>query len=83
MKKKMLFYVFRSRILIDSLIYYSSITLFSGLTEKEIFLLFSPDLASVTSFSVEENDLIVIATDGLWDNLPDSTILEETKKMTV
>lgn len=40
-------------------------------------------MASVTSINVEENDLIVIATDGLWDNLPDSTIIEETKKMTV
>ncbi len=45
--------------------------------------LFSPDLASVTSFNVEENDFLVIATDGLWDNLSDATILEEIKKITV
>jgi serine/threonine protein phosphatase PrpC len=44
---------------------------------------FSPDLASVTSFNVEENDFIVIGTDGLWDNLPDVTILEEIKKIKV
>lgn len=44
---------------------------------------FSPDLASVSSFNVEENDFIVIATDGLWDNLPDATILEEIKKISV
>ncbi len=44
---------------------------------------FSPDLASVTSFNVEENDFLVIATDGLWDNLPDATILEEIKKIKV
>jgi serine/threonine protein phosphatase PrpC len=44
---------------------------------------FSPDHASVTSFNVEENDFIVIATDGLWDNLPDSTIVEEIKKINV
>ncbi|CAF4103943.1 unnamed protein product [Rotaria socialis] len=43
----------------------------------------SPDLASVTSFHVEENDFIVIATDGLWDNLPDTTILEEMKQIKV
>ena len=43
----------------------------------------SPDLASITSFSVEENDLIVVATDGVWDNLPDSTIIEEIKKLQV
>jgi len=45
--------------------------------------LFSPNLASVTSFNVEENDFIIIATDGLWDNLPDVTILEEMKKIKV
>jgi len=43
----------------------------------------SPDIASVTAFSVEENDFIVIATDGLWDNLPDATIVEEIRKIRV
>lgn len=43
----------------------------------------SPNLASVSSFHVEENDFIVIATDGLWDNLPDATILEEIKHIKV
>lgn len=37
----------------------------------------------MTSFNVEENDFIVIATDGLWDNLPDATILEEIQKIRV
>lgn len=37
----------------------------------------------MTSFHVEENDYIVIATDGLWDNLPDVTIVDEVKKITV
>lgn len=40
-------------------------------------------MASVTSFNVEENDFILIATDGLWDNLPDQTVIEEVKKITV
>lgn len=40
-------------------------------------------MASVTSFNVEENDFILIATDGVWDNLPDSTIVEEIKKIKV
>ena len=44
---------------------------------------FSPDIASVTAFNVEENDFIVIATDGLWDNLSDTTILEEIRKIRV
>jgi serine/threonine protein phosphatase PrpC len=43
----------------------------------------SPDFASITAFNVEENDLIVIATDGLWDNLSDTTILEEIKQIQV
>ena len=43
----------------------------------------SPDLASVTLFHVEENDFIVIGTDGLWDNLPDAAILAEIKQITV
>jgi serine/threonine protein phosphatase PrpC len=51
--------------------------------ENYLYLFFSPDLASVTSFNVEENDFIIIATDGLWDNLPDTTILQEIKKITV
>lgn len=53
----------------------------------QIYLLrcckFSPDHASIATFNVEENDCILIATDGLWDNVPDSTIIEEIKKMTV
>ena len=45
------------------------------LIDHMCFVPSSPDLASVTSFHVEENDFLVIATDGLWDNLPDATIL--------
>ena len=44
---------------------------------------FSPDLASISSFHVEENDFILIAMDGLWDNLPDATIIEEIKQIKV
>jgi serine/threonine protein phosphatase PrpC len=56
---------------------------FQGIKKEINFHLFSPDQASITSFNVEENDFIVIATDGLWDNLPDLTVLEEIKKITV
>lgn len=49
----------------------------------DLFLPSSPDLASVTLFHVEENDFIVIGTDGLWDNLPDASILAEIKQITV
>ena len=48
-----------------------------------VLFFFSPDIASITAFSVEENDFLVIATDGLWDNLPDATILDEIRKIRV
>lgn len=41
----------------------------------------SPELAEVSSFELCEGDFIVIATDGLWDNLNESTILKEISKL--
>lgn len=43
----------------------------------------SPELAEVSSFELCEGDFIVIATDGLWDNLNESTILKEISKLKV
>ncbi|CAF0752797.1 unnamed protein product [Didymodactylos carnosus] len=43
----------------------------------------SPDLASVSSFDVKENDFILVGTDGVWDNLPDTAILNEIIKIKV
>lgn len=37
----------------------------------------SPELAEVSSFELCEGDFIVIATDGLWDNLNESELLNE------
>ena len=51
--------------------------------QRSSFLFHSPEQASITSFNVEENDCILVATDGIWDNLPDSTILEEVNKLVV
>lgn len=48
-----------------------------------LLFFFSPDIAQVTSFSVQENDFILIGTDGLWDNLPDATIIDEIRKIRV
>lgn len=41
----------------------------------------SPEMAEVSSFQLCEGDFIVIATDGLWDNLDESTILKEISKL--
>jgi len=41
----------------------------------------SPELAEVSSFELSEGDFIVIATDGLWDNLKESTLLTEISKL--
>lgn len=41
----------------------------------------SPDLASVSSFDLREGDFIVVATDGLWDNLNEKALLLEISKI--
>ena len=43
----------------------------------------SPELAEVSSFELCEGDFIVIATDGLWDNLNESSLLYEISKIKV
>lgn len=43
----------------------------------------SPDLASVSSFDLREGDFIVVATDGLWDNLNEKALLLEISKIKV
>ncbi|XP_076344823.1 protein phosphatase PTC7 homolog isoform X2 [Tachypleus tridentatus] len=41
----------------------------------------SPESADTSSFRVEEGDLILVATDGLFDNLPENMILRELSKL--
>lgn len=43
----------------------------------------SPDAADSTSFDVQLGDIILTATDGLFDNMPDYMILQELKKLKV
>ena len=43
----------------------------------------SPESAEVSSFELCEGDFIVIATDGLWDNLDEATLLVEISKLKV
>ncbi|KAG1673491.1 Protein phosphatase PTC7 [Nymphon striatum] len=41
----------------------------------------SPDTADTSSFKVQEGDLILLATDGLFDNVPDNMIINELSKL--
>jgi protein phosphatase PTC7 len=42
-----------------------------------------PDMASTSSIELFEGDFIVVATDGLWDNLSDVDLLREISKIKV
>lgn len=44
---------------------------------------FSPESAVTTNFSVRNGDLILLASDGLFDNMPDSMIEAELSKLKV
>ncbi len=47
------------------------------------FRFIRPESASTSSFQVIEGDFIVVATDGLWDNVPESFIINEISKIKV
>ncbi|CAL1267672.1 unnamed protein product [Larinioides sclopetarius] len=42
---------------------------------------YSPDTADTSSVPVQEGDLILLATDGLFDNLPESVIVQQLSKL--
>lgn len=44
---------------------------------------YSPEAADSSSFHVQLGDIILTATDGLFDNMPDYMILQELKKLKV
>ena len=37
----------------------------------------APEAADQYEFSVEDGDVIMLATDGVFDNIPDSILVEE------
>ena len=43
----------------------------------------SPDNASTSSIQLDEGDFIVVATDGLWDNLTEKELLVEIANIKV
>jgi protein phosphatase PTC7 len=47
------------------------------------FYVCSLDVAENTSFKVEVDDLIIMGTDGLFDNLPKDQILQEVSELEV
>lgn len=49
----------------------------------QLYFFLSPEAADSTSFDVQLGDIILTATDGLFDNMPDYMILQELKKLKV
>lgn len=41
----------------------------------------SPESADTSSFGVEDGDVILLATDGVFDNVPDQLLITEMRKV--
>ena len=48
-----------------------------------LFFIFSPESAERTSFGVQEGDIILVGTDGLFDNMHEEMILQQLAKLKV
>ena len=48
-----------------------------------MLLFYSPEMAESSSFDVEEGDIILLGTDGLFDNMNEDMILDCLSKMKV
>lgn len=46
-----------------------------------MFYLSSPESAHQTSFTVQDGDVILLATDGVFDNVPQSLLVAELSKL--
>jgi len=42
--------------------------------------IFRPESADIAEFSVEDGDVILVATDGVFDNVPESELVSELKR---
>lgn len=42
---------------------------------------YSPESADTSSFGVEDGDVILLATDGVFDNVPDQLLVTEMQKV--
>ena len=45
--------------------------------------MFSPEVAESSSFGVEEGDVILLGTDGLFDNMSEDLLLRYTSNLKV
>ena len=43
----------------------------------------SPESAETTSFTVQEGDIIILGTDGLFDNMKDEMIVKHISRLKV
>ena len=48
-----------------------------------LVVIFSPESAQTTSLGVEEGDMILVGTDGLFDNMSEELLLYNVSKLTV
>lgn len=44
------------------------------------FMFIRPEAADTAEFVVEDGDVILVATDGVFDNVPESELISELKK---
>lgn len=44
-------------------------------------IIYSPDAADISQIPVKDGDVILLATDGVFDNLPESMLLAELIKV--
>ena len=49
--------------------------------EKFALSLFSPDCADISQMLVEDGDVILLATDGVFDNVPEQILISELVKV--
>ena len=49
--------------------------------EQEGFIIDGPESSDMQQIALESGDVVLLATDGLWDNVPEKTIAEVLKKV--
>jgi len=51
--------------------------------QENLLMQDKPESANLSEFKLKEGDLIVLATDGLWDNLNEITLLNNLSELKV